>query len=482
MRRSACYCILCALAAALLALFAATPSSRAADGVSFINDIAPIIKERCLACHDSRKRSGKYEMGTFEKIMAGGSNGEAIVAGKIDESDFHELMISQDDRRMPPRDKGEAVPKEKVDLIAKWIKEGAKLDAGLDPKADLVRELRKRWTPPVPPAKYSFPAVVNALAFTPDGKRIVVGGHFEITIWDVKDGKLNTRIRTRAERAYSFAFLKDGTLAVAGGRPGQEGDVNVYDLSAKPGETKDGVAFLDGVNDANVKLARLFEGDDSQLSLAISADGKQLAAGGTDRTVRVWNIGDGVKKATLAQSIENHADWVLGIAFSPDGKKLLSSGRDKLAKIWDLEKKESIQSVPDHQAIVYGVVVKPDGQSGYSVGADKQLRNWKIGSDGKQIHNGAGHSDEVFRISLSPDGKTIATASADKSVRLWDSEKLTNTKTLAGLGDYVYAVAFSPDGSLVAGGGYDGKVQIWNVADGKPGVGFVASPGLNKSK
>ena len=478
MRRSACFRIFCALAAALLALFTASPSAKAADGVSFINDVAPIIKERCLACHDSRKRSGKYEMGTFEKLMAGGTNGEAIVPGKPEESDFHELMLTKDERRMPPRDKGEAVPKEKAELIAKWIKDGAKLDAGLDPKADLVRELRKRWVPPIPPTKYAFPAVVNALAFTPDGSQIVVGGHFELTVWDASNGKLQKRIRTRAERAYAFAFLKDGTLAVAGGRPGQEGDVTVYNLAAKPSETKDSVVFLDGANDVNVKISRLFDGDDSQLSLAISADGKQLAAGGTDRTVRVWNVAEGAKKATLVQSIENHADWVLGIAFSPDGKKLFSSGRDKLAKIWDLEKKESIQSVPDHQAIVYSVVVKPDGASGYSVGADKQIRNWKVGSDGKQIRNGAGHGDEVFKISLSPDGKTIATASADKSVRLWDSEKLTSLKTLAGLSDYVYTVAFSPDGKRVAGGGYEGKVQIWTVADGKPTVGFVASPGL----
>ncbi|MFO0937452.1 MAG: c-type cytochrome domain-containing protein [Gemmataceae bacterium] len=479
MRRSACYCILCALAAALLALFAATPQGRAADEpLSFIRDVAPIIKERCLACHDARKRSGKYEMGTFEKLMAGGTNGEAIIPGKPEESDFHGLMVTKDDRRMPPKDKGEAVPKDKIEIVAKWIKSGAKLDAGLDPKADLVRELRKRWSPPAPPEKYPFPSVINALCFTPDGKRIVVGGQFEVTIWDAQTGKLTTRLRTRAERAYALAFLNDGTLAVAGGRPGQEGDVTVYDLTAKPVQTKEGVAFLDGVSDSSAKIAKLFEGDDSQLCLAVSQDGKQLAAGGTDRTVRVWSVAEGARKAKLEQTIENHADWVLGVAFSPDGKKLFSTGRDKLAKVWDLEKKESIQSMPDHQAIVYGVVVKPDGSSGYSVGADKLLRNWKVGGDGKVLKNGGGHGDDVFKISLTKDGKTLATASADKTVRLWDTEKLAVQKTLSGLTDYVFAVGFSPDGTRVAGGGYDGTVQIWSVADGKPVVSFKASPGL----
>ncbi|MCQ8812069.1 WD40 domain-containing protein, partial [Escherichia coli] len=73
---------------------------------------------------------------------------------------------------------------DKAGVVAAWIDQGAKLDPGLDPKADLVKELRVRWKPPVPPAAYPFPAVVNALAFTPDGKQLVVGGHHELTVWD----------------------------------------------------------------------------------------------------------------------------------------------------------------------------------------------------------------------------------------------------------------------------------------------------------
>jgi len=451
-------------------------SAQAGKPISFINDVAPILKENCFACHDTKKKSGKYDMTTYEKIMAGGANGEPITAGKPDKSDFHDLIVTADQRRMPPRDKGEAVPKDKAAVIAQWIKDGAKLDAGLDPKADLVKELRIRWKPPVPPKVYPFPTIVNALTFTPDGKELVVGGHHEITFWTIETGKLAKRLQTRAERAYGMAFLPDGKLVVAGGRPGQEGDVRVYNIKAK-GKTEDGVEVLDGVNDKAVLVKHLFDVEDSVLCLAVTPDGKTLAAGGCDRAVRVFDLSEGLDKAKLVQTVENHADWVLGCALSADSKYLVTAGRDKTAKVWDLKGKESVVTFPEHQNIVYGVAVKADGSAGYSVGADKQLRTWKPSGEGKQVKNAGGHGDEVFKIVAGPKDVVFATSSADKTVRLWDAN-LTAGKVLSGLTDYVYAVAFSTDGTLVAGGSYDGTVGVWTVADGKPVKIWNASPGI----
>lgn len=480
-RRRVCHCVLCAVAAAVayLIMFASLPTASAQQPdkpVSFINDVAPIFKENCLACHDAKKKSGKYEMTTYEKIMAGGANGEQIVPGKPEQSELHGLIVSTEDRRMPPRDKGEAVPKEKAAVIARWIKEGAKIDAGLDAKADIVKELRVRWKPPVPPKAYPFPAIVNALAFTPDNKQLVVGGHHELTVWDVESGKLAKRIYTRAERAYGMVFLPDGKLAVAGGRPGQEGDVRVYDIAAK-GKAEGGVTILDGVNDPKVMLKHLLDVEDSVLCIAASPDGKLLAAGGCDRAVRVWDISGGIAEAKLDQTIENHADWVLGVTLTADGKYLVTAGRDKTAKVWDLKAKESVVTFPEHQNIVYGVAVKADGSAGFSVGADKQLRTWKPNGEGKQVRNAGGHGDEVFKVVFNPKQPMLATASADKTVRLWNSDSLAAGKTLSGLTDFVFTVAFSADGELVAGGSYDGGVVVWKVSDGTVVKSFNASPG-----
>jgi hypothetical protein len=448
-----------------------------AGPISFINDVAPILKENCFACHDAKKKSGKYDMTSYDKIRAGGANGDPIVPGKPDMSEFHALLVTTEQRRMPPRDKGEAVPKTKAEVIGQWIKDGAKLDDGLDPKADLVKELRVRWKPPAPPKVYPFPIIVNALAFTPDNAHLVVGGHHELTIWEITSGKLVKRIRTRAERAYGLEFLPDGKLVVAGGRPGQEGDVRVYNVLDAKGTTEDGVETLDGVNDKAVLVKHLFDVEDAVLCLAVTPDGNTLAAGGCDRAVRVFDLSEGLDKAKLIQTVENHADWVLGCALSADGKYLLTAGRDKTAKVWDLKAKESVVTFPEHQNIVYGVAVKADGSSGFSVGADKQLRTWKPNGEGKQVKNAGGHGEDVFRIVVNPKQPLLATSSADKTVRLWSLDLAAN-KTLSGLTDYVYAVAFSPNGELVAGGSYDGTVAVWNVKDGKLVKLFNASPGI----
>lgn len=488
-----CLCVLCAILGAALALavllLAPAPAfAQAPKGpVSFINDVVPILKENsCYACHDAKKRKGKLDLTTYESMRKGGDNDDPLAPGKPDDSLMYQLITTPTAKRMPPKESGDPVPKDKIAVIERWLKEGAKLDAGIDAKADLMRELRIRWKPPAPPVSYKYPVIVNAVAFTPDNAKVIVGGHHELTIWDVNEGKLEKRIATRSERAYALGFLPDGKLVVAGGRPGQEGNVRIYDINAKPKEEKDGVAMLDGVNDKAVMLKELADTDDAILCLAISADGKRLAAGGCDRMVRVWDISEGLDKAKLIggaddKPIENHADWVLGIALAADGKHLLTSSRDKTAKVWDLSTKESVLTFPGHQAAVFGVVVRPDSKTGISVGEDNQIRAWVASGDGKQVRATGGHAKAVLKIAQHPTQPLIVTCSADNTVRTWNADTGAAGKTLSGHTDQVFAIAISPDGNQIASGSYNGEVRIWKVADGTVVKAFNASPGLQQA-
>jgi WD40 repeat protein len=292
-----------------------------------------------------------------------------------------------------------------------------------------------------------------------------------------------------------MVFWKDGTLFVAGGRPGQEGDVRVYNIDAKTGKVEDGVTYLDGVNDKAVLLGQLLDCDDSVLALALSHDQLHLAAAGCDRLIRVWNIPDIPSTARLEQTIDNHADWILGLAFSPDGKYLLSASRDNTARIWDLTAKTTVATFLGHQNVVHAVALSQDGTQAMSVGEDGGLRFWyakdqetksekevkakDIKAAGKQIKVAkGGHSKAVFQLVVGGDAERAlaATSSADGTVKLWNLATGAPTGTLTGLSDYIYALAISPDGSMVAAGSWNGEVRIWDESSAKVVAAFTAAP------
>ena len=483
-RSHTCFCWLCAAIGTALAfvLFFGAPHRAAAQPkgpVSFINDVAPILKESCFGCHGAKNPKGKLDMTKFESLLKGGIHDEPIEAGNPDKSLIIQVLKAKDATRMPPKENSEALPPAKIAVLEQWIKEGAKLDAGIIAGADLQRELRTRWKPPTPFAVYPFPVQINSLAFTPDNKKIVSSGHHELTVWDVESGKLEKRVYTRCRRAMAMVFLPDGKLAVAGGRPGEEGDVRIYDLNA-PGKTENGVIVLDGVNDPKVMVAKLLESDDEVQCLALSSDGKKMASGGCDRVVNVWDLSPGYDKAKLEQSIENHADWVFGVAFSPDGKHLLTCSRDKTAKVWDLTTKESVLTFPDHQNSVTGVAIKSDGKIGFSAGIDNQLRSWNAVGDagGKAVKGLGAHNKPILKLVQHPKLPLMATCSEDMTVKLWNPDTGANLKTLSGHTDQVFSVAISPDGTLVTSGTWNGEVKVWKVADGTVVKAINASPGI----
>jgi WD40 repeat protein len=488
MRRRWCVCIVCAVLAAVMTalLLFAPPVTSAADDppkpAGFISDVAPILKEHCMACHNSRKRAGKFDMTTFASLRTGGAHDDPIVAGKPDESALIERLTADGPKRMPPPPNDQpashdgALPPEKIAVIERWIREGAKLETELTPETDVLRELRKRWQPPTPPMRYAQPTPITALAFSPDGARLIAGGRHELTVWNALDGRLLARVRTRAERTYAVVFLADNRIAVAGGRPGQEGDVRVYDLGAAPVAVENGVARLDGVGDPKVLLAHLVDSDDCILCLAVNSDRTKLAAGGCDRQIRVWDLGGGPAPSKLEQTFEIHSDWVLGVAFAPDGQRLFTASRDKSAKIWDLAKKEPIQSFPDHQRPVFGVAVRKDGAAGLSVGADKMLRIWNADGAGKPIKSVGGHADDILKIVPVPGQTQFVTCSADASVRLWGEDGAA-IRTFPGLDDQAYGLAVTGDGTRVAAGYWNGAVRIWRVADGTVQLDWIAAPG-----
>src|SRR5262249_45504624 len=135
--------------------------------VSFIRDVAPILVENCIACHNPRKSESKYVMTTFTQLAKGGQQGEGITLepGKPDESNLVELIGPEGKPRMPY--KQDPLPPEKIATIVRWVAEGAKYD-GSSPGEDWTVLLRKSQQVTIP-AVYPATVPITALEFSPNG-------------------------------------------------------------------------------------------------------------------------------------------------------------------------------------------------------------------------------------------------------------------------------------------------------------------------
>ena len=433
---------------------AATP---AAKPVSFMKDVAPLLVQNCIACHNPRKSESKYVMTTFNQLAKGGQQGEdvTLIAGDAEGSYFVELLKHDAKPRMPW--KQDPLPLDKIALIENWVKQGAKYD-GKDAKEDWPTLLHKQTIVPVP-EKYPTTVPITAVAFSPDGTNLATGGFHEVIVWNVSTGAIKQRIQPLQERIYDITYSPDGQyMATAAGDPGRFGTAKLWKAKA------DGTAEF---------VRDLGESTDAIFAIAFSPDSKKVAAAGADRTIRMWTLPDG----KLDMQLEDHADWILDLNFSPDGTKLVSASRDKTTKVFDVVKKESLVTFPAHNEQVFAAIFSPDGKQILSAGADKQVRAWTPEGEAKQVRNAAGFTGEVFKLALSPDGANVIAASADKSVRVFKAGDLAAVRQLAGQSDWVYSLAVSKDSKQAAAGGWDGRVVVWNMADGKAVKTFLAAPG-----
>lgn len=423
--------------------------------ISFVRDIAPIFVDHCVGCHNEKKKDGKYDMSTYDRLFKPGRRKKLIVVGDPDES-ILALMMHGDEAPEMPKD-ADLLDENIVAKVDLWIKQGAKFD-GPDaavPLAQLAAPKRK-----VDP-DYSVPAPVTAVAFSPDGKTLAVAGYHEISFWDPQTGAYRDRWGTQSERIHSLSYSRDGKrLLYAGGTPGKFGEVVVWDVEKKK------------------PLRELGRYTDIIYGAALSPDDNRAAAGGVDRIVRIWETETGKK----IREVDLHADWIYCVRFTPDGKQIVTASRDKTVKLLDPATGDVSLTFPDHTDAAFSALLSPNGSAGMSVGADKRLRFWKTDSEGKQTKVTGGHSDSIFTLVASSDGKTLFTASADRRVRTWDAAEGKTIRELNGHKDWVYALALSSDGKTLASGAWDGEVRTWETATGKPLIDFVAVPKLAKKQ
>jgi WD40 repeat protein len=345
-----------------------------------------------------------------------------------------------------------------------------------------------------------------ALAWSPDGSRLAVGGRFR----DPATGlRYDTRIADAAAKSLekSFAchyffvvstawtanpFLGD---VVASG--GGDHAVKLWDaagqgsVTCKPGQFQ----AADG------GIRALGEINGWTLGLAFSPDGRFLAGASRDRMIRVWSLEPGPNQFRVVGVLyDKDAGNFASVAWQSDGRGLVTGDRRGHVKAWDFDPDVdgfdaatiakfatlSYEAQPgwcqDNAALavrtprwsdqrsgwIWNVRVAPDGTRTAAAGNDGALVIYDLASGGVLANVGTASGTALHGLDWSPDGALVAAGGADHAIHVFDAATGAAYDRLEGHGDIVSAVAWSPDGRALAStaGGPRVSLALLNVTTG----------------
>jgi hypothetical protein len=239
---------------------------------------------------------------------------------------------------------------------------------------------------------------------------------------------------------FSVVFSPNGKLLASGG---QDGTMRLWDI-------------------ATGKVVRRFKGHEKPVSsVAFSSGGKLLASGSQDKTVRLWDPTGGKQLHVL----QGHADGVQAVALSPDGKTVASAGQDKLVRLWQTADGKELRRLKGHRRTIDALAFSPDGKLLVSAGRDRTARFWGL-AEGKLLRlvRGPGW---IFCVAFSADGKLLASGGLDQMIHLWEVDTGEGIEQFGGYEEPVRSVALARDGKMTAAGNEDHKVRLWENETGK---------------
>ena len=316
-------------------------------------------------------------------------------------------------------------------------------------------------------------AFVMCIALSPDGRTFASGGmDGALHVWARPSTPAEVLLRGHESWVEALAFSEEQEL-VTGAEDGMRrwrlGDAGapaartesteaVVSLAASPdrrliaaGTLKGKVRLLEATTGR--QLRELSDVKGSVRGLVFSPDGKLLAAGG-DRDVYLWSMPDGVLLGQLA----GHTGKVWALAINAKGTRLASGGSDKVVRLWDLGRRQPLRQL-DVGDRVRALAFTPGDNHLVTAGMNQPIRLWNA-EDGHLLRSMDEGSVGVLSLGVSPDGGFLASGGMDMLVKVWSLPGGDLIGRVRGQQGFLSAVAFSPDMSVLASAASDRTIRL----------------------
>ncbi|MFF3817441.1 WD40 repeat domain-containing protein [Streptomyces bluensis] len=240
---------------------------------------------------------------------------------------------------------------------------------------------------------------------------------------------LATRLPGHDGVGSSVAYAPDGRTLASGGH---DGTVRLWNTGARPGSAAGPLG----------EPLRLRTGTVGAVAFA-PGDGDLLVATGEGGVIQLWDVRDPTRPRAVARPLVSHNEQnIVSASFAPDGRTLATAGDDGTVRLWDLRDPahpvplgEPAKADDSEEGSVRAVAFAPDGNTLATAGYDGTVRMWRLGKDDRTGIAPLGkplreHTEPVWTLDFSPDGRTLATAGFDETVRLWDASDPGSLKAL----------------------------------------------------